>query len=141
MLARPAQERAVHVLRRVDIVGGQLVLELFHEGRVLVGFLALDVAPEGRLSDLVLVAELEAVRIEACQRDIKAGGLQRNHLAAQDLRVRVAFGQQVVGVHERPALVLAQVVDHHAGEVLVAALACSEDPSVAEDQVAVRVNS
>ena len=135
MLARPAKERVVYVFRRVDVVGGQLVLELLHEGLILFRFFALHLAPEGRLR--FLVAQLQPGGIEARQRDIKAGSLQRDHFPAQDLGVGAAFGQQVVGVHKGPALRLAQVVDHHAGEVLVAALPGRQDAAVAIDQVAV----
>ena len=140
MPARPGQERGVDVLRRVDVVGRQFMLELFQKGGVLLRVFALDLAPEGRFVR-TLAAELQPGRVEAGQRDIKAGGLQRDHFAAQDLLICLALSQKVISMHEGAALVLAQMVDDHAGKVRVAALARCEDPAVAEDQVAVRVDA
>ena len=140
MPARPGQERGVDVLRRVDVVGRQLMLELFQEGVVLLRVFALDLAPERRVVG-GLAAERQPGRIEAGQRDIEAGGLQRDHFAAQDLLICLALSQKVISMHEGAALVLAQMVDDHAGKVRVAAFTSRHDPPVSKNQMPLGVDA
>ena len=77
----------------------------------------------------------------AGQPDIKAGGRQGFHLAAEDLLVRRRLGQQVVGVDKGAPLQLAQAVDLDAGELGVSPLPRGQDPPVAVDQVALGVDA
>ena len=136
----PVAHGAVDVVRRVYVVGRQLLLELLDKGFVLFRALLFDFAPKRKALRRV-AAELQPSRIEAGDRDVKTGGGQRPHFPAQNALVCRRLCEQVVGMDERAPLQLAEAVDLDTRELRVAALTCRQDPPVSVDQVALGVNA
>ena len=140
VLKRPVAHGAVNIVRRIYVVGRQLLLEFFDEGFVFLRALLLDLSPKGEILGALLLAQPEPVRVVARDPHVESGGGQRLHFPVQDRLVRGGLSQQVIGVDKRAPLQLAQALDLDARKLRVPALPGRQDPPVAVDQVPLGVD-